>query len=146
LYAIRRQSRAAVTATREIIAWPAEPTDLWCKGFLAGIFDAEGSYSRDILRISNTDPEIIRWTRSALRLLGFDVAIEVTNRSDNMTYLRIRGGIREHLWFFHSVDTAIIRKRTIEGQAIKNKAQLRVSSIQPLGLDLPMYDITTGTG
>jgi DNA repair photolyase len=146
VYAIRAQNRAAVTAIRDIILWPVEPTDLWCKGFLAGIFDAEGSYSRGILRISNTDPEIIRWTSSALSLLGFDVAIDVTNRAKNVTYLRIRGGVQEHLWFFHAVDAAILRKRTIEGQAIKNAAQLRVRSIEPLGLDLPMYDITTGTG
>ncbi len=37
-------------------------------------------------------------------------------------------------------------KKEIEGQAIKNHARLRVSSIEALGLSLPMYDITTGTG
>jgi DNA repair photolyase len=146
IYAIRAQSRAAVTAIRSIITWPPEPTDSWYKGFLAGIFDAEGSYSRGILRIANTDAEIIQWTRSALQLLGFDVAIDVTDPSNKMTYLRIRGGLQEHLWFFHSVDPAITRKRTIDGQAIKNDAQLQVRSIEPLGLELPMYDITTGTG
>ena len=30
--------------------------------------------------------------------------------------------------------------------AIKSDANLRVASIEPLGLELPMYDITTGTG
>jgi DNA repair photolyase len=146
LYAIRAQNLAAVSSIRDIIRWPAAPTEPWCKGYLAGIFDAEGNYGGGILRIANTDPEIIHWTTSALRLLGFDVAIEVTNRSNGMTNLRVRGGLQEHLWFFHSVDSAILGKRTIEGQAIKNKAQLRVRSIEPLGIDLPMYDITTGTG
>ncbi len=28
----------------------------------------------------------------------------------------------------------------------QSDADLRVTSIQPLGLDMPMYDITTGTG
>src|SRR6201999_1080659 len=41
---------------------------------------------------------------------------------------------------------AITRKRSIEGMAIKSDANLRVASVEPLGLDLPMYDITTGTG
>ena len=30
--------------------------------------------------------------------------------------------------------------------AIKSDARLRVTAIEPLGLDVPMYDITTGTG
>ena len=146
IHAIRAQNRAAVLAILDILDWPAEPSNEWCKGFLAGIFDAEGSYSRGILRISNTDPEILQWTSSGLQLLGFDFATELTDRSNNMTYLRIRGGVQEHLRFFHTVDPAIRRKRSIEGQAIKNDAPLRVRSIEPLGLDLPMYDITTGTG
>ena len=48
--------------------------------------------------------------------------------------------------FFHTTDPAITRKRSIEGMAIKSDANLKVASIEPLGLDLPMYDITTGTG
>jgi DNA repair photolyase len=60
--------------------------------------------------------------------------------------LRLRGGLKERLRFFHTVDPAITRKRVIDGVAIKSDARLRVVSIAPLGLDLPMYDITTGTG
>jgi DNA repair photolyase len=146
IYAIRAQSRAAVLAILDIVEWPAEPSNEWCKGFLAGIFDAEGSYSRGILRISNTDPEILQWTRSGLQLLGFDVATETTDRSNNMTYLRIRGGVQEHLRFFLTVDPAIVRKRTIKGQAIKNDAALQVRSVESVGIDIPMYDITTRTG
>jgi DNA repair photolyase len=63
-----------------------------------------------------------------------------------MACVRLRGGLREVLRFFHTVDPAITRKRTIEGVAIKSDAKLRVVAIEPLELDLPMYDITTGTG
>jgi len=56
------------------------------------------------------------------------------------------GGLRECLRFFHTVDPAITRKRTIDGVAIKSNAPLRVVSIEALGVELPMYDITTGTG
>jgi DNA repair photolyase len=38
------------------------------------------------------------------------------------------------------------RPKEIEGVAIKSDAKLRVASIESLGLELPMYDITTGTG
>jgi DNA repair photolyase len=44
------------------------------------------------------------------------------------------------------VDPAISRKRSVAGVAIKNKARLRVAAVEPLGVELPMYDITTGTG
>jgi DNA repair photolyase len=60
--------------------------------------------------------------------------------------VRLLGGLREHLRFFHTVDPAITRKRTITGSAIKNNAPLKVASIEPLGVDLPLYDMTTGTG
>ena len=48
--------------------------------------------------------------------------------------------------FFHTTDPAITRKRSIEGVALKSDAKLRVAAIEPLGIELPMYDITTGTG
>jgi DNA repair photolyase len=135
----------AATAPR-LIEWPAAPGPDWRKGFLAGIFDAAGSCSGGILRIGNTDASIIGWTMSCLASLGFDVGVDATARADGMTYLRLRGGLREGLRFFHTVDPAISRKRTIDGVAIDSDARLMVTSIEPLGLELPMYDITTGTG
>ena len=50
--AIRTSARDKVETIRSIIAWPSAPTDDWTKGFLAGIFDAEGSYGQCI-RIAN---------------------------------------------------------------------------------------------
>src|SRR5919202_4686115 len=64
------------------------PSADWAKGFLAGIFDAEGS----------------------------------------------------------CVDPAITRKRSLEGRAVKSSVPLGVVAIEPLGLELPMFDIATGTG
>src|SRR5580693_2301395 len=125
--------------------WPQEPEPDWRKGFLAGIFDAEGSYSGS-LRISNTDPEIIGWIVSSLKALGFEYVVEPRDLPNGIVYVRLRGGLREVLRFFHTVDPAITRKRSINGMAIKSDAKLRVAAIEPLGLDLPMYDITTGTG
>jgi DNA repair photolyase len=56
------------------------------------------------------------------------------------------GGLRERLRFFHTVDPAIIEKRTIDGTAFKSTARLGVVAVEPLGLELPLFDITTGTG
>ncbi len=144
--AIRTSRRDDVQTIEWLIGWPENPTLDWRKGFLAGIFDAEGSYSTGIMRIPNTNPEIINWTVSSLRSLGFDFALEPRNLPNGLTCIRLRGGLREALRFFHTVDPAITRKRSIEDVAIKSDAKLGVAAIEPLGLDLPMYDITTGTG
>jgi DNA repair photolyase len=143
--AIRTSRRDEVQAIERLIEWPEHPTQDWRKGFLAGVFDAEGSYSGS-LRIANTNPEIIGWTVSSLEAFGFDVAFDRTDQSNGLTYLRLRHGLREVLRFFHTVDPAITRKRSIDGVALKSDAKLRVVAIEPLGLNLPMYDITTGTG
>src|SRR5262249_32381792 len=60
--------------------------------------------------------------------------------------VRLVGGLPARLRFIHAVNPAITRKRTITGSALKSNATLDVVSITPLGLDLPMYDITTETG
>jgi DNA repair photolyase len=146
LRAIRTSARAAVVAVEETIRWPTEPSDQWRKGFLAGIFDAEGSCSRGILRISNTDQSIIDQLTSSLRRFDFGFTVEHTNRDNGLVSVRVTGGLQERLRFFHTVDPAITRKRSIEGMALKGRSQLRVVSVEPLNVDIPMYDITTGTG
>ncbi|HEY7323740.1 MAG TPA: intein-containing Rv2578c family radical SAM protein [Streptosporangiaceae bacterium] len=143
--AIRCSGRSEVIAIQALIGWPSEPTTEWRKGFLAGIFDAEGSYS-DSLRIANCDREIIDWTASSLTSLGFRTSFDRTRLPNGLTYVRVRGGLREALRFFHTTDPAITRKRSIAGTAIKSDADVRVVAIEPLSLDLQMYDITTGTG
>jgi DNA repair photolyase len=145
--AIRAQSRESVLAIEQIIRWPSSPTDDWRKGFLAGIFDAEGCFSC-VVRISNTDRSILDQIKTCLREFGFNFAVEPPRTPANkpVTYIRLLGGLRECLRFFHTVDPAITRKRTIKGIALKSDAPLRVVSIEPLGVDIPMFDITTGTG
>ena len=145
--AITAQSRSSFEAIEHLIRWPSFPCRDWFCGFLAGIFDAEGSYSYSgAWRVPNTDPEIIGWTTRALDSLGFSYVIEDPKRANGLRVVRLRGGLKEVMRFFHATDPAITRKRSIEGVTIKSDANLRVASIEPLGLDLPMYDITTGTG
>jgi DNA repair photolyase len=143
--AIRTSRRDDVAAIEGLIRWPTTPTSEWGRGFLAGIFDAEGSFDGS-LRIANTDAAIIRTTASCLRRLGFAFRLERTAHDNGLVNVRLLGGLREALRFFHTVDPAITRKRTFEGAAIKGDSPLRVESIEPLGFDLPMVDITTGTG
>ena len=144
--AIRTQARARVDRIRDLIEWPRYADEDWCRGFLAGIFDAEGSYARGILRICNTDPVLVDWITWCLRRLGLEYVREFPRRDNGVQVIRLRGGLRAHLRFFHLVDPATTRKRTIDGQALKCPTRLRVASVEPLGIEMPMYDITTGTG
>ncbi|HEY7530959.1 MAG TPA: PA0069 family radical SAM protein [Gemmatimonadota bacterium] len=129
-----------------LIEWPRAATAEWSRGFLAGIFDAEGGYSGGILRIFNTEPTIIQETRWALHRFGFSSVLEVQPGTRKpLLIARLTGGLRQHLRFMHLVDPAIRRKRDIAGQALESSAPLGVVSIEPIGMRT-LYDITTGTG
>ena len=156
IFAAATTSRRAITAiatntfdgvdrVRKVIRWPHAPSDGWRRGFLAGIFDAEGSCG-DVLRICNTDPEIIDWTTACLARFGFDFVIEPPTPYKAASFVRVRGGLVERLRFFHTTGPAITRKQDLEGRAVRSNADLRVVSIEPLGEAMRLYDISTGTG
>jgi DNA repair photolyase len=146
LGAIRTQRRDHIERIRDLIAWPHGPSISWRKGFLAGIFDAEGTCVRDVIRIANTDVEVIRWITTSLDALEFTYVVEDAQRCNGLKNVRLLGGLRERVAFLHTVDPAIARKRSIEGVAVKSDAPLGVVGIEDLGVELPMFDITTGTG
>ena len=144
VHGIRAHSRISVDTIRDIIAWPGRTSLEWDKGFLAGIFDAEGSFGNGIIRICNSDPTILDWTTFACRRLGLPFIVETVR--EGMWNVRIRGGLEQQLRFHHLTDPAITRKRLIDGRAVKSQSRLKVVNIEPLGMELPLYDITTGTG
>jgi len=144
MHAIRAGSRVAVDTIRELIAWPGRASLEWDKGFLAGIFDAEGTFGSGVVRICNSDATILDWTTFACRRLGLPFIVEKVR--DGLWNVRIRGGLEQQLRFHHLTDPAITRKRLIDGRAVKSQSRLKVMSIEPLGMELPLYDITTGTG
>ncbi|SCG44008.1 intein-containing Rv2578c family radical SAM protein [Micromonospora inositola] len=144
--AVRTSRQRDIDAIAELIRWPEKPTDDWRLGFLAGIFDAEGSCSRGVFRISNGDDEILDQTAAALDRFGFTWVLDDPGLPNRVRQIRLTGGLPARLRFFHMTDPAITRKRSIEGAALKCQAALRVTSIESLGLELPLWDITTGTG
>jgi hypothetical protein len=143
--AIHTQRAANVDRIEASITWPSIRTRSWIKGFLAGIFDAGGT-GVHCLRIANSDTEIIDWVRLCLAELGFRFGMHGGNASSPAFIVRVRGGLPERMRFFLTTDPAIIRKRSIVGDALKTQAKLRVTSTRPLGIVRRMYDITTGTG
>jgi DNA repair photolyase len=142
--AIYSGRRSVYEQVGELIEWPLLPRIDWLCGFLAGIYDAEGSRHGSALRISNSDPQLLAWIDAAATRLGFKTIYE--RGGERVPVIRITGGLSEHLRFFHLTDPAITRKRTIDGQMVKTLADLSITSIAPLGTDLPLYDLTTGTG
>jgi DNA repair photolyase len=141
---IRTSSRDGVDRVRALIRWPRSPSEEWKRGFLAGIFDAEGSCN-GAFRICNKDPEIIARAARGIRECGLDVTVEKAN-SCGARNVRLLGGRRTQMRLFQHIDPAITRKRSIDGIALKSDANLRVVEIEPLGRRIEMYDITTGTG
>jgi DNA repair photolyase len=146
--AIRSHARPDVERIRSLVAWPAEPAPEWSAGFLAGIFDAEGSYSQGILAISSADKDVVHWIGRCLQGFDFRFSLEYAagGRIKPRNVVRVHGGVREHLRFFQRVDPAIAHKREIVGQAVTSDAGLRIVGIEPLGKALALYDITTETG
>lgn len=151
----RRQEALTIRTVRSgeldelgrLIAWPATPSEDWRRGFLAGVVDVSDSTvtADEELVVSSRDAQIVERAVTALRLLGFDVAVERVG-DDGVARVRLNGGLAERLRFAHSIDPAIAGRRTIDGAAVDGGAWLRVEAVEDLGLRLPLFDITTGTG
>jgi DNA repair photolyase len=146
--AIRTSAQASVAAIGRLIEWPDRPPNDWVTGFVCGIFDAEGSFDGSTIRISNTDTRIVGALTEGLRMMRFDPIVETARRDSAkpVHYVRVRGGLREHLRFMGLFDPSIARKRCIEGAAVKSAADLRIVEVQSLGREMDLFDITTGTG
>ena len=103
------------------------------------------AHSGGILRISNGDECIRDWITTSLSCFHFAHVVEPPAPS-GVRNVRILGGLTEGMRFTLTCDPAITRKRQIDGFAIKSAVDLRVVLVDDLGIDLPMVDITTGTG
>ncbi|WP_157560064.1 intein-containing Rv2578c family radical SAM protein [Microbacterium sp. H83] len=134
-----------VEAIEQIVTSPENPDIHWDAGFLAGIFDAEGSSSRGVLRISNKNEEIISLIDRCMSTFDIPHVIEPP-RANGVVTVRVVGGLPSRQRFFAITAPAITRKTDITGTAVKSVADLRVVSVEPLGEDRDMLDITTGTG
>jgi DNA repair photolyase len=141
---IRTSARSHIERISALIAWRPSASSGWARGFLAGIFDADGSCSRGVLRICNSDLAVIEQIESCLTRFDFRSVREPA--ANGCWNVRLLGGLVERQRFFHLVDPAITRKLSIEGMALKSSKSVRVVGIEPLGRELELYDISTGTG
>lgn len=144
-HALHNARAADVARIEELVRTPATASRGWSIGFLAGIFDAEGSCSRGVVRISNKDAGILDDIEAALGLLDVSFVREPT-RPNGVATVRLVGGAPTRQRFFRLVEPAITRKLVSSGGAVKTAADLRIVSIDDLGVEIEMVDITTGTG
>jgi protein gp37 len=84
-------------------------TDDYARGYLAGIFDAEGSFNRANLRISNKTVSYLERVTAYGARLGFDFRIE-PKRPNELLNARLYGPRRDRLSFFTLTRPAIRRK------------------------------------
>jgi DNA repair photolyase len=129
----------------ELIEWPDAPEPDWHAGFLSGVFDAEGSCSRGVLRIANADERMLSQVLASLAALDVDAVLEPA-RPNGVRNIRVTGGLPMRNKFFTLTAPSITRKLDLVGAAVKSQADLSVVSVEDLGAEIDMFDITTDTG
>jgi DNA repair photolyase len=143
--AIHTAKQADVGVIERLIEAPGERSLEWNAGLLAGVFDAEGSWSRGIARFTNTSLPLLAEIREALAEIDVSSVLEGP-RPNGVASVRITGGLAACRRFFRVVQPAITRKLNMDGWSVKTSSDLTVVSIVDLGVDLDLIDISTGTG
>jgi DNA repair photolyase len=145
IWSIRSSSREAYEAITDLVAWQADPSEQWSLGYLAGLFDAEGS-NFGAIRISNTDRRILGELADALDRFGFEWVEEPSGDPARAVVVRVRGGLPARNRFFALTRPAITRKSSLIDAAVKSGARLQVAAIEPLAGHRDLIDISTETG
>ncbi len=106
-------------------------------GWLGGIFDAEGSFSNNILRISQNKKNIKNRIKRYLTLCGFKFMEEKNG-------VRLIGGQRAFIRFFNLCKPILDRKKNkLLDASVRSKT--KVIEVRKIPCDDIVYDITTGT-
>ncbi len=139
LYAIGTTSPDRYRKITQLIEFSTDGE--WYRGFLAGIFDAEGSNKREALRITNTDSQILEKIEEAFQFFSLECRREM--HSHHASAIRLLGGRNAVIFFWQLTNPAIKRKFYLLGGSLRGSS--KIISIEPLGTVLDMYDIQTET-
>lgn len=108
------------------------------RGFVSGFFDAEGCFSKNTIRIANTNMVLLDYCEKCLKKWGFKSIIE--NYNNQCKTIRIT---TKQIEFFNTFFPAISRKRDkVFGRSLNSSIQ--VKSIEKLG-NMELFDIQTTT-
>ena len=112
------------------------------RGFLAGVFDAEGSNSTS-LRISQVDVAFLDRLIHYARSLGFELVLEP--RIERASTVRLVGSVAERIRWFSALEPAIGRKRDAVFGTMARLPDEPVVAIER-GPEREVVDIQTTTG
>ncbi|WP_236791292.1 intein-containing Rv2578c family radical SAM protein [Amycolatopsis sp. GM8] len=118
-----------------------EHDDDWRKGFLAGVFDADGGCVHGAVRVASANPAVIDAVSLALKHFGFP--FDLADAGSGVRVVRLDGGLAEQLRFLHTTGPATAHKLSLDGLSVEGGEA--VVSVEPAGTR-ELYDITTGTG
>ncbi|WP_460396146.1 intein-containing Rv2578c family radical SAM protein [Actinophytocola sediminis] len=125
---------------------PLVPSEEWHKGLLAGAFDVDGEFVDGRLRVARTARANVSTLCDALLRLDFRFVLDDSGHRSGVQRIRLSGGLAEHLRFLHTVDPVRTGDGELTGTAIKAAERLGIETVEALDLELPLFDITTGTG
>ncbi len=134
--------RGPIAPVADVVRWPEHPGAEWCAGFLAGVIDARGCVSAGELRVLHSDEAVIGRIAGALHRLGFGFAVAA--QPDGARVVRLVGGTGALRRLLARTEPAVTRR--LDGGVVDGAAELKVVAVRALGREMPMYDITTGTG
>ena len=132
---LRTRKKDAVNKIRRILADHRDNDLEWLRGWVAGMFDAEGNTTSGCVRIHQNPGLISDRVYSALRKFGFNVVREEGTS-------RIRGGRRELIRFYALFQPAVVRKleKPVEGTTPLSKSK-KILAVEDVGIK-DLMDIT----
>jgi len=110
-------------------------------GYLAGFFDAEGSYSGGTIRISQKDEILLKDLIKKFKKIGFNFVFEKGNRAD---LIRLIGKFDTKLRFFTKCKPAITRKYS-KLKGINKLQKAKIIDIKYKGIK-EVYNFETDLG
>ncbi|MEV6843378.1 intein-containing Rv2578c family radical SAM protein [Actinoplanes sp. NPDC051411] len=124
----------------EALCWPETPTTDWFRGFLAGAFGATGRSDRLSITFTSGGRGFLNRIVEALTQLGLP-----SRRPARSGAVEIGPDLWAALRFRH-LTGATDAPLDASGVGVRGGRQLAVVDIEDLGLTLPLFDISTGTG
>jgi DNA repair photolyase len=141
----RADSYLEDVSLHEALRWPELPTGGWCRGFLAGAFGAVGQADRLAVVFTSRDRGFLRRITDALTHLGLPSRSPSGKQLGGVHSVEVVRDLWAALRFRHLTGVSDARLDA-SGVGVRADAQLTVADIEDLGLTLPLYDISTGTG
>ena len=129
----------------EAVRWPELPTGDWFRGFLAGAFGAAGHTDRLAVVFESGDTAYLLRIAGALTHLGLTARGPGRVRPGAVGRVETERHLGAALRFRH-LTGATMPPLDASGVGVRRDRRLAVADIEDLGLALPLFDISTGTG